>query len=266
MPISDSEDYDQDHFNRVYEYIIKPACEKSGFNAVRADDVAQSNYIVIDILKKIVYSDLVLCDLSDRNPNVLYELGIRHAFNKPTVLLKDLKTPRIFDIQGLRYTVYNQTLRVDSVDQDVEKLSEAIKSTEESNKNDVNSTIQLMGITPAELPEKNEISVEASVVLSAINEVSSRLSHLERPHISSISNRTTNKSIGKNLILNLAGGGYLINGCIFNIGDTIYIVGDDVGKLSSVEVDHIVIERPNGKLFSVATDDTRLREIGTERF
>ncbi len=42
----------------------------------------KTNYIVIDILKKILESEFVLCDLSAKNPNVFYELGIRQAFNK----------------------------------------------------------------------------------------------------------------------------------------------------------------------------------------
>ena len=67
-----------------------------------ADDVKATNYIVIDILQRILASDLVVCDLSARNANVLYELGIRQAFDKPTVLLKNKQTDRIFDIQGLR--------------------------------------------------------------------------------------------------------------------------------------------------------------------
>ena len=129
MPISDMDDYEKGHFTRVYSHLIRPACERSGFTPIRADDVASSNYIVIDILSKIIESDLVICDLSGKNPNVLYELGIRQAFNLPTVLIKDIKTNRIFDIQGLRYTEYNHALRVDTVENQISEIVKSINET-----------------------------------------------------------------------------------------------------------------------------------------
>lgn len=51
MPISEVDGYDNDHFLRVYNNIIKPACNNSGFLAHRADDVKASNFIQLDILK-----------------------------------------------------------------------------------------------------------------------------------------------------------------------------------------------------------------------
>ena len=81
MPISDVDTYDKGHFGRVYEYIIKPACAAAGFRPTRADEVQATNYIVVDILRKILDAEMMICDLSSRNPNVLYELGIRQAFN-----------------------------------------------------------------------------------------------------------------------------------------------------------------------------------------
>ena len=74
MPISDQDGYEKGHFNRVYKHIVQPACEKAGFVPIRADDENKTNYIVIDIIKKIIEADIVLCDLSAKNPNVLYEL------------------------------------------------------------------------------------------------------------------------------------------------------------------------------------------------
>ena len=91
MPISDAEGYDSGHFDRVFSYIIKPACEKAGFVANRADKSNKTDYIVIDILRQIINSDMAICDLSSRNSNVFFELGLRQAFNLKTVLIKDKK-------------------------------------------------------------------------------------------------------------------------------------------------------------------------------
>ena len=47
------------------------SCENAGFTPIRADDVINTNYIAIDVIKKIIESEMVLCDLSSQNPNVL---------------------------------------------------------------------------------------------------------------------------------------------------------------------------------------------------
>ena len=89
MPISDAEGYDKGHFTRVYEHLIKPAVIEAGFEPVRADDTSKANFIVMDILQQILACDMAICDLSSRNPNVFYELGVRQSFNKRTVLICD---------------------------------------------------------------------------------------------------------------------------------------------------------------------------------
>ena len=115
MPISDAEGYDKGHFTRVYEHLVKPAVIEAGFEPMRADDTSKANFIVVDILKQILESDMAICDLSSRNPNVFYELGIRQAFNLKTVLIKDIKTTMPFDIAGIRTLHYNENLRIDEV-------------------------------------------------------------------------------------------------------------------------------------------------------
>ncbi|MFD3001421.1 hypothetical protein ACFS7Z_13700 [Pontibacter toksunensis] len=184
MPISDAEGYEPGHFKRVYEYIIKPACTKAGFTPVRADDIKKTNVIVIDILQRLLNSDMAICDLSSRNPNVLYELGVRQAFDMPVSFIKDEVTERIFDIQGFRDIPYNSSLRIDEVNKAVEDISENLKETFKSKGDDINSVIELLGITKAKLPDKVEISAETDLILKSINALSSRLSSLETKNVS----------------------------------------------------------------------------------
>ena len=99
MPISDHDGYEKGHFRRVYEDIIIPACEKSDYKAVRADEVEETDIIHLSILKKIIEAPMAICDLSTRNPNVLFELGLRQAFDKPVVLIQEKGTERIFDFK-----------------------------------------------------------------------------------------------------------------------------------------------------------------------
>lgn len=178
MPISDVDGYDAGHFDRVYEYLIKPACELAGFNAIRADKNNKSNYIVVDILKQIINSDMAICDLSARNSNAFFELGLRQAFNLKTVLIKDQKTPRSFDISGLRCIDYSETLRVDDVKKNVEQISKSLKETYEAKDGDVYSLVQLLAVEgPAKLPSNIKLSDDSSIILSEImalrNEINS---------------------------------------------------------------------------------------------
>jgi hypothetical protein len=177
-PISDVEGYDVGHFALVYAHLIKPACALAGYDAVRSDDGRGANDIVIGILRKILTSDIVLCDLSSKNPNVMYELGIRHAFNKPVVLIKDHKTARVFDIQGLRTYEYDENLRVDRVQKDIQQVSEALHATATASKDDVNSMLQLLGVRAAEISEPIELSPGDKLIMSSIKQLGDRVDAL----------------------------------------------------------------------------------------
>ena len=179
MPISDMDGYASRHFGRVYEHIIKPACEIAGFKPIRADDIMSTNYIALDIIKNIIECDMAVCDLSSRNPNVLYELGIRQAFNLPVTLLKDVKTKRVFDIQGFRDIEYDESLRIDTVETTTQDLSEVIKNTYESKQSEINSLVSLLGIEPAKLTEKKKISADTEIILNSLSIIDKRLAILE---------------------------------------------------------------------------------------
>lgn len=180
MPISDQGDYPSGHFTRVYNYLIKPACIDAGFDPVRADEVKNTNHIVLDVLKRLLTADLVICDLSSKNPNVLCELGIRQAFDRPVALIKDNKTDRIFDIQGIRTHDYDDSLRIDSVTNDKSKISAMLKATYEAKETDVNSLVRLLGISRAEIKDKATLSPDSIILLNAMRDLSERIGSIEK--------------------------------------------------------------------------------------
>lgn len=186
MPIADDPEYLNGHFFRVYEYLIKPSVLKAGFTPIRADEIKQTNVIVIDILKRIINSDMAICDLSGRNPNVLYELGIRQAFDLPVSLIKDEKTKRIFDIQGFRDFEYNSNLRIDEVNLAVESLSEIIKNTYEQKDSDVNSIIDLLKINKAQISEEVNLSPEANLIIEQLQDLRYDINKLRETNESKI--------------------------------------------------------------------------------
>lgn len=156
MPIADHPDYKQGHFKRVYEDIFAPACRAAGYKPVRADDTKQANLIQLDILQKLLESPMAICDLSTRNPNVLFELGLRQAFDKPTILVQEEGTPKIFDINIFRYVEYRNGLDYRDVLADQRAIEEVLKETKKAVEEgkSVNSIIKLLSITnPASLQD-----------------------------------------------------------------------------------------------------------------
>ena len=144
MPISESKEYQNGHFKRVYEDIFSPAIQKVGYTPRRADETKSSGLIQLDILKQLVQAPMAICDLSTRNPNVMFELGIRQAFDKPVVLVREIGTPDIFDITQIRYTEYRKEMLYHEVLEDQKKIEEAIAATQEQQT--PNSIIRLLEI------------------------------------------------------------------------------------------------------------------------
>lgn len=248
MPISDPDDYKRGHFNRVYDYLIKPACEVAGFEPVRADETSKSNMIIIDILKKVVNYDIAICDISSRNPNVFYELGFRQAFNKKTVLIKDEKTNMPFDISSIRTLPYDENLRVDEVKKSVLNLSRCIKETYDNEENDANSLIQLLSIETAVLPEKMTLKEDTSIILNELKEIKETLKLSRTQNSALTSKKSETIEIG--------------DGETAKIGDRIY---DNewqlLGELKKITSYHIIIENSEGHIKLIDTDSPALKQL-----
>ena len=74
-------------FNRIYVEFFKPALEAAGCEVFRADEEPAAGDIRADMFQELLVADLVLADLTLDNPNVWYELGVRHALRARGVVL-----------------------------------------------------------------------------------------------------------------------------------------------------------------------------------
>lgn len=157
MPISDVNGYPEGHFDLVYKNIIRPSCELAGYSPFRADEDRAANMIQLEILRKLLAAPLVICDLSTRNPNVLFELGIRQAFDKPVVLIQEEGTSPIFDIATIRYLEYKKEMQYQDVLATHEKLKQAILATTNPEKKGTNSIVSLLQLEkPATFPQQTQ--------------------------------------------------------------------------------------------------------------
>jgi hypothetical protein len=158
MPTSDQEGYAQGHFNRVYQYIIVPACKSAGFSAVRADDPT-ANDVPMDILKNIIESDTVICDISTKNSYALYAFAIRQAMSLPVTLIKDVKTRITFDMQEFDHMEYDDSLRIDTVQMETETLGNVLRGSF-ANKPASNSLLSRLDIGQQQVMEPQHVFVE----------------------------------------------------------------------------------------------------------
>jgi hypothetical protein len=94
-------------FNDVYEHVIRAPLAAEGFDVLRADEMQNSRSIMHDVVQGILGSDLVIADLTGRNANVFYELGIAHAVNKKVLLLAQDIEDVPFDLRAYRVITYS---------------------------------------------------------------------------------------------------------------------------------------------------------------
>jgi hypothetical protein len=92
-------------FNPVYD-ALKAAATDAGMVCQRADDFWTHDHVMQDIVDLICRSRMVICDLSKRNPNVFYEMGLAHMLGKDVVMITQSSDDVPFDVRSIRYVNY----------------------------------------------------------------------------------------------------------------------------------------------------------------
>lgn len=109
-PIGADDSLQRKHADFFMEYVIEPALKEFNLKLVRADQIGKPGMIGKQVLEHILKAKLVIADLSFHNPNVFYELCLRHASRLPTVQLIRENDRIPFDIDQYR------TVKVDTED------------------------------------------------------------------------------------------------------------------------------------------------------
>ncbi len=110
-------------FDEIYADHIKPTVERLPLDCRRADDIYGVRPIMEDIWEQLCRSRVVVADLTGRNPNVFYEVGIAHTLGKPVVLIAQSMDDVPFDLRHHRVIVYGYT------PPGARKLEEALERT-----------------------------------------------------------------------------------------------------------------------------------------
>jgi len=128
MPISEIDGCSEEHWREVFA-LVKRAASEAGCESKLVSDENEVGVIQKRIVRNLYECDLVVCDVSAKNPNVMFELGMRLAFDKPTIALIDDKTPFTFDTSPLEHVRYRRDLRHGQTEAFVENLTAKIRAS-----------------------------------------------------------------------------------------------------------------------------------------
>ena len=166
----------------ILEYVVGPALQGYGYGEpVRADQISEPGVINDQIIEHLLNDDLVIADLTGHNPNVFYELAVRHAAGKAVIQFIDIGETIPFDVAGVR------TVRVDhrsprSADESAKKVAEQIKAVESSEaESPLSRTLDLLVLRSRDNPDEqrdakilselHELRTEIYAQFSAINSI-----------------------------------------------------------------------------------------------
>ena len=178
MPIATmSSEYTSDHWSDI-RHILHKAIEKVGFIPRIVSDSEESTVIHGSIINNIYNDAIIVCDVSNKNANVMFELGMRLAFNKPVVIVKDDKTDYSFDTGNIQHEPYRKDLRHSTVEKFIEDLSrKIIKTYEASQKEEYQSFLSYFGKFEVAKIENKSIGEEEALekLLNKMNSIESQL-------------------------------------------------------------------------------------------
>ncbi|RSC31478.1 RNA helicase [Agrobacterium sp. FDAARGOS_525] len=128
MPIAAMGKYEKSHWDRV-RIILDEAIEEAGFQPRLVSESEDIGVIHARIVQNLYDDPIVVCDVSGKNANVMFELGLRLAFDKPTIVIKDDLTDYSFDTSPIEHINYRADLRFDDVRDFRKRLAAAMKGS-----------------------------------------------------------------------------------------------------------------------------------------
>jgi hypothetical protein len=183
MPISVTDGCSADHWSDV-KAIITEAVEAIAdpkFLVTLVSDADDVGVIQKRIVQNIYNSDVVVCDVSGKNPNVMFELGMRLAFDKPTVIVKDDKTDYTFDTGIIEHVAYPRDLRFNRIVDFKSILAQKILGTYNAAKASPEHSTFLKNFGKFHVASLSEDVVPADkIVVEMLSDLQSEVSRLRR--------------------------------------------------------------------------------------
>jgi hypothetical protein len=163
---------------QTLKHLVRKVLEPLGYVVLRADDIDDPGQITHQIIERLLDDDLVIADLTGLNPNVFYELPVRHAARKPVITLMTFGESIPFDLKDVR-TVFYDLHDPDKLEAAQIELAQKVRAIEE-NPSDVRNPITVTrNVTLLQQSDDPEQQATGAV-LSTINELRDEMRALSR--------------------------------------------------------------------------------------
>ncbi len=182
--IGDKGSEERRYADDLFDYIIRPAAERAGYSDVkRADHIHDSGILTVQVIEAIVSADMVVADLTRWNPNVYYELAVRHFTGLPIVQMvsHDAKLP--FDVQQVRTVHFG--LGVREAQEAVEDLCNKLLAagSEEYQINPITEATAAKSFKSKGTAESNHLAIlieSQSAIAAAVQKIQSDVTDMKR--------------------------------------------------------------------------------------
>ena len=179
-PIGEPDSDTRKRSDQILRHIIRPAVEARGYTAIRADEISEPGIITSQVIQHVVDDLLVVADLTERNPNVFYELAVRHAIRKPFIQIIDKGENIPFDVVATR-TVFVDQHDLDTVQTAKTEIMEqiiALESDSSTLETPISVSLDLQHLRRSENPGERSLAdvlSELSGIRSALAEFEERI-------------------------------------------------------------------------------------------
>jgi hypothetical protein len=197
MPISNIDGCSAEHWTEVRSIITEAieAIEEPKFLVKIVSDADDIGVIQKRIVQNIYNSDIIVCDVSCKNPNVMFELGMRLAFDKPTVIIKDDKTDYSFDTGVIEHVTYPRDLRFSKMVTFKTLLADKVSATHRIAKNDPDHSTFLRNFGSFHVANLSQDAVPADkLILEMLGDLQADMANLKRRPLRELNSNRADKS------------------------------------------------------------------------
>jgi hypothetical protein len=181
-PIGPESSPERKRSDGVLKFIVAPAAKELNLRALRGDDIAGPGQITLQIIEHVLKAKAVVTDLTGSNPNVYYELAIRHTARLPVVLIAQVGQELPFDVGQMRTIFFDSTDLESAADcrtQIVTHLREAIDGAVDS---PVATAVQILNLQGGNAAEQGiaEVLAATDELRTLLNSVHSQVRNFDR--------------------------------------------------------------------------------------
>ena len=160
-PIGEPNSDTRKRSDQVLRYVIKPAVSQVGYEPIRADHIDKPGLITNQVIQHIVSDPLVVADLTEHNPNVFYELAVRHTLRLPLVQIIGVKDSIPFDVASAR-TIQVDHNDLDSVNTAIGEIVRQIRALEADPSGfdtPISAALDLLNLRKSQKPQGSRIHI-----------------------------------------------------------------------------------------------------------